>query len=259
MNKLVAYISFAILSIFLMSILLRVFVCDRFIIRGDSMYPEYFDGEKICVFKVLAAPRIYTKFDFESPELHSVRLPGFRDIKAGDVVVFNSPYGRGRRVIEFKINYVYVKRCLGAPGDIISIENSYYKNMNHNEPFGSLSSQNELIRTPDSLITYKTDIYPFSKQIGWTMREMGPLYVPKEGTTVTMDQNNTIIYDKVIEYETGHKPIWENECIHNGHHISEYTFKGNYYYLVGDNVLNSKDSRYFGFVPEEYIIGIGVN
>lgn len=248
-----------IVSIPFISIVLRVFVCDSFIIRGDSMCPEYFDGEKIWVNKLLAGPRIYTKFDFISPELHSVRLPGIRDIKVGDVVVFNCPYGRGRRVIEFKINYVYVKRCLGAPGDSISIENSYYKNSTHKDPFGCISSQNELIRTPDSLITYKTDIYPFSKKIGWTMREMGPLYVPKEGTTVTMDQDNTIIYDKVIEYETGYKPIWESGCIHNGHHISEYTFKGNYYYLVGDNVLNSKDSRYFGFVPEEYIIGIGVN
>ena len=115
MNKLVAYISFAILSIFLMSILLRVFVCDCFIIRGDSMYPEYFDGEKIWVNKLLAGPRIYTKFDFESPELHSVRLTGIRDIKAGDVVVFNclisarifAVYG-----VNSLINIIIEKRCI---------------------------------------------------------------------------------------------------------------------------------------------------
>ena len=97
----------------------RAFVADRFVIKGESMEPTLHTGEGVWVNKLLMGPRIYTKFDFESPELHCIRLPGFRKLRVGDVAVFNYPYGRHGDTIAFKINYVYCKRCRGTPGDTV--------------------------------------------------------------------------------------------------------------------------------------------
>ena len=89
------------------------------------------------------------------------------------------------------------------------------------------------------------------------MREMGPFYIPEKGSKVKMDSINVNLYGRAIEYETGHAPKWENgRCYHNNEELTEYNFKEDYCYFVGDNVLNSRDDRYFGLVPQLYVIGI---
>ena len=105
----------------------RALVADRFTIKGESMEPTLHTGQRVWVNKLLMGPRIYTKFDFESPELHCIRLPGFRKLRVGDVAVFNYPYGRHGDTIAFKINYVYCKRCRGTPGDTVRIVDSEFR------------------------------------------------------------------------------------------------------------------------------------
>lgn len=100
---------------------LRIFVCDSFIVRGPSMEPNYHDGERVLAFKIGCGARIYTNYDFTEPRLGAFRLPGLRPIRKGDVVVFNHPYGVSEDSISFKINYVLIKRCAGAPGDSVSL------------------------------------------------------------------------------------------------------------------------------------------
>lgn len=72
-----------------------------------------------------------------------------------------------------------------------------------------------------------------------------------------MDAYSYGLYRKIIEYETGKKPVLKEDCVMLGDScISEYQFSNNYYFTGGDRVIDSADSRYWGFVPEEFIIGV---
>ena len=262
MKKIVEYICLSVIAVCLSFLLIcgvRVFVCDRFVIKGDSMSPTFESGEAVWVNKLLMGARIYTDYDFDSPELKAFRIPGFRKPRVNDVVIFNYPHGRERYKIEFRINFVYAKRVLGCPGDRIWISDGYCHNDGHNAPFGVPHMQTLLSETPDTLLGYNPNAFPLTEEVGWTVYDMGPLLVPAKGIAVEMDRLNYLLYRHVIEYETGLMPVWTDEgCTLQGTPVDAYTFEEDYYYLIGDNVLNSKDSRYFGFVPEIFLTGIVV-
>lgn len=253
--------SVVLLSAAAIAVILPVFICDRFRIGGDSMSPTLESGDRIMVNKLLMGARIYTSYDFSSPDMKSFRMPGLRKIRPGDVAVFNYPYGRNRKKIEFRINYVYAKRCIGCPGDTVSIEDGYYRNGRCVDMIlGVADNQRELKETPDSVLSRKKGIleaFPFSPDYGWTIKDFGPLYVPGKGDSIRIDTGTVKLYGRMIEYETGILPqTREGKVWLDGHELREYVFKGNWYFFGGDNVLNSKDSRYTGLVPEEYIVGI---
>lgn len=256
--KTIKWIGVALPAFAIIAAVFPVFICDRFKISGTSMEPTLSHGEYVWVNKLLMGARIYKDFDFSSPDLSSFRMPGIRKIRVNDMAVFNCPYGWNREKIEFRINYVYAKRCLGCPGDTIGIDNGVYYNTEYCGPIGVPAMQLHLQETPDSLIPpYAIAAYPYSSDLGWTIRQLGPLTVPSEGMTVDMNKANTRLFAHIIEYETGIKPVWsEGGCKLGNAGLESYTFRDNYYYFVGDNVLDSKDSRYFGFVPEDFIIGI---
>ena len=241
--------------------LLPVFVCDQFRIGGVSMSPTLKTGDHVFVNKLLMGARIYTKYDFSDPVMESFRMPGLRKIRPGDVAVFNYPEGRDRGKIEFRINYVYAKRCIGCPGDTVSIVDGYYRNSRFPDmTIGSAMMQSTLSGTPDHLLEAQ-GVYlpamPFRPEYGWTIRDFGPLYVPREGGRVAIDTSSVALYSKIIEFETGRLPETRDGKVYiSGAEVSEYEFRKDYCFFGGDNVLNSRDSRYFGFVPEEYITGI---
>ena len=246
-----------VMVLFAVAIIVPVFICDRFSVKGDSMSPTYSSGEHIWVNKLCMGPRIYTNYDFDSPELKAFRLPGFKNLEVGDVAVFNVPYGRDKEKIEFRINYVYAKRCLGCPRDTVGISDCVFYNTKTDTPIGHLPNQRLLKQTPDSMIPdYALAAYPYSYDFNWTIKELGPLVVPYKGMKVSLDYKTTLLYSHAIEYETGFKPQWNaGMCYIDETCYSDYQFRKDYYYFIGDNVLDSKDSRYFGFVPEDYIIG----
>ena len=93
-------------------------------------------------------------------------------------------------------------------------------------------------------------------RVGWNIGEFGPLYIPKEGSRVDMTVENALVYRKAIEWEQRKKLHIRGDSICLGDSlIREYTFGKNYYFTAGDNVLSSQDSRYWGMLPEEYIVG----
>lgn len=241
----------------------RIFIVDSFIVRGSSMEPAYYDGEKVYVNKLLMGARLYTDFDFEKTKLSSFRMPGLRDVKVGDAVILNYPFARSGDTINFKINYVYLKRCYGVPGDSVSIVNGFYRNNNTAGDIGPIQYQKELSEYSDSLLVGRgtaLNAYQLNKDLGWTIRNFGPLYIPKRGETIAMTTANTLFYRKLIQFENGEMPKIKNNKVYIGkEEITKYTFTSNWYFFGGDNVLNSRDSRYIGLVPEEYIIGIVTN
>ncbi|MBR5194085.1 MAG: S26 family signal peptidase, partial [Bacteroidaceae bacterium] len=93
-------------------------------------------------------------------------------------------------------------------------------------------------------------------RVGWNIGEFGPLYILKEGSRVDLTVENALVYRKAIEWEQRKKLHIRGGSICLGDSIiKEYTFGKNYYFTAGDNVLSSQDSRYWGVLPEEYIVG----
>ncbi|MBI1305660.1 MAG: signal peptidase I [Bacteroidetes bacterium] len=100
-------------------------------------------------------------------------------------------------------------------------------------------------------------LFPFSKQHDWSRDFYGPLTIPKKGVTVKLDSSNYFIYERLIQEYENH-PSFEmrgNKFYMDDQEITDYTFEMNYYFMMGDNRHNSLDSRAWGFVPEDHIVG----
>lgn len=90
----------------------------------------------------------------------------------------------------------------------------------------------------------------------WNKDNFGPIHMPKKGETITLTKENLPLYKRIIsEYENNTLNVNGNEIMINGQLAKTYTFKQNYYWMMGDNRHNSLDARYFGYTPEDHIVG----
>lgn len=314
--------------------LIRTFFIEAYTIPTPSMERSLLVGDFLFVSKVNYGPRlpetpisfpfahntmplIGTKSYSDLIKLPYYRLPGFSDIKKGDVVVFNYPMDADSplyRPVDKCENYI--KRCQGTPGDTLSVvqgqvyvngkaapnpkgEQVDYSVTTNGMPLnpeimqdldisdygnGAMTMTKDAAATLKSYTNIKSIIpnikngkgddpsgpvfpsnpnYPAYRQLPyklpdykWNEDNFGPVIIPKRGWTVKLDSLTFPIYARAIAvYESNKLEIKGTDIYINGQKTDSYTFKMNYYFMMGDNRHDSADSRFWGFVPEDHIVG----
>ena len=223
------------------------------------MQPTLQPGDNVLVNKTIMGARIFNVWEAaEDKEVKIYRLPGIGTVKRNDVLVFHYPYPHKSDSLSMHLLKSYVKRCIALPGDTMGIRKGRYYIKGINDPIGNIEAQKRIEKLQkENTRGIVMDAYPWDKYIDWTIQDFGPLHVPARGQTVVMDSTAVKLYRNLIEWEQKEKLTYQGKEVFLGDSlIREYRFQKNYYFMGGDYMENSKDSRYWGLVPEPFAVGV---
>lgn len=154
-----------------------------------------------------------------------------------------------------------VSDVLSLPGDSVAIRNGYYSNNNYQGRLGKYQYQKQLCNIPDSIIPPQIlRALPYDDHMKiWTIKNFGLFYIPRKRDLIKVGSAEALLYKMIMEYEM-ECPVaidWKRHVVKaDGRIIRKYRFQHDYYFMAGDNVSNSNDSRFWGLVPDEYIVGV---
>lgn len=171
-------------------------------------------------------------------------------LRAQGVVDYDQPNGSPQAVATAEGKFGYAISCTVAAAD-------YFRKQSYVKSLTVIQPQVQLF--PDVADFHNSGAISATPR-GWSLDNYGPLPVPKKGQTITLSPGNAAIYYKIVaRYEHNDGITWQDGMIYqNGKMLTRYTIKQNYYLMMGDNRHNSEDSRFWGFVPEDHIVGKAV-
>ena len=113
-----------------------------------------------------------------------------------------------------------------------------------------------IYRLVQETATLNSNFFPNNKRFSWNNDQLGPIYIPKSGDLINLNVNTLPLYKKIItDYENNDLKVIEGDILINGKKENTYTFNQDYYWMMGDNRYNSEDSRVWGFVPFDHVLG----
>ena len=239
------------------------FIVITFIIQNTriptgSMEDTILVGDFVLVNKFIYGSSSPKYIPFTEIEIPFFRLPAFKDPKPKDIVVFEYPGDRDQ-LFASELGVNYVKRCIGVPGDTVEIRDKvvfvngkefwrptfvkYYKGR-----YG-----NFLKPVPKGVAEQRI----FPKGMPWNEDNYGPLVIPKKGSTIPLNRYNVELWRTTIDREFGKRVVdlKDGTVKIEGVHVSSYTFKKDYYFMMGDNRDDSLDSRFWGLVSRDMVVG----
>lgn len=232
-----------------LALFLKLFVVEAYRIPTSSMERTLLEGDFLLVNKFIYGIKSPKYIPFTDIRIPYFQLPPFKSPKAGDVIVFEFPGDRDEIRPKEVVNYI--KRCIAVGGDTVEIVDKVlyvngqpFKEPDHvslgTNPFGRKGFANPRI---------------FPKGFPYNEDNYGPIRVPKKGDIIRLSPQNIEAW-KVFIAREGHTVTMDGEVILiDGKPSTEYRVERNYLFMLGDNRDNSLDSRFWGFLPEENIIG----
>ncbi len=217
------------------ALLLRTFVIDAIAVSSDSMETTLLPGDHVFVNKLVYGTRFPLRLPFSQAAAQFFRLPGLRSVKRGDVVVFEFP--RSDQAAENGAVY-FVKRCVGIGGDTVAVQN------------GRIIVNGMALDIPGSGWGDRV------RESGAGRDDCGPFVVPQRGDFIQLDAKNISSWAPLIRLEGHHveRNALEGILI-DGKPAYAYRIENSYLFVVGDNRDHSYDSRWWGFLPENDVLG----
>lgn len=235
----------------LVIIIVSAAIIEASIVPTPSMEGTILVGDRLLINKFMFGASSPTYIPFTNFELPHFRLPSIKEPERNEILVFRFPGDVG----ELKNDQIefWVKRCIGIPGDTIEIkEKLVFVNSQRFPIPQNILYKNQHIR-PKEYISNRI----FSTSSKWNEDNYGPLIVPRKGDRISLNTINIALWRDLINREFGKKVVYVNgqKIFINGKKADSYTVKKNYYFMMGDNRDDSYDSRHWGFVPRENIVG----
>jgi signal peptidase I len=249
-TKIIRY-SYTLLIALIIALIVRGFLLEAYKIPTGSMENTLLPGDFILVNKIAYSISTPSSIPVLNIEIPRVEIFNISNPKRNDVIVFEFPGNTD------ELNSVsgdnYVKRIIGVPGDLLQIiDKKVYIN-------GKMIPYplNVLLDSSDSRIAGRPGKGIFPPGTDWNKDNYGPILVPYKGLTIDLNPRSIKEWGIIIDRELGEIVVREEGSVItiNDKPARSYKLKKNYYFVMGDNRDNSLDGRYWGFVPEDKIIG----
>lgn len=241
----------ALLYAAIVAFIIKILLFEAYRIPTGSMENTLLVGDFLLVTKFTYGATSPRNIPFTDVRLPYFQLPGFKDPKVGDIIVFDFPGNRDELISPEVLNYI--KRCVGLPGDTIQVIN---RTLYNNGKIFPNPPESKFLGNPHSDNIANPRIFPEGS--GWNEDNYGPLVIPKVGDKIIIDSSNFQAWEMFVKRE-GHtislridnKVLVDDKELVNG----EYTVERDYLFMMGDNRNNSLDSRFWGFMPVENVVG----
>jgi signal peptidase I len=225
------------------------FVMAAFEVPTGSMKDTVQPGDRLLVNKFVYGGTTPYAIPMTSIRIPHLRAPGWRDVRRGDVIVFDWP---GRRDdVEKPRQVFYLKRCIALPGDTVRIAR---RDVYVNGAKQALPLRGKYMR-PDPLPEGYVNPDLFPPLADFNEDNYGPVTVPKKGTLINLSRDNLPAWAVFIRRE-GHAVSLDGDMVLvDGRPARRYKVEKDYVFAMGDNRDDSLDSRFWGFVPTEDVVG----